>query len=133
MPDDNVTIDAEMSIDEYLLIRFADGVKLGAEYRKVGEKLPTNFKAPEKTGYTHTGWDPAIPATMPANRLELNAVYTPNVYQVDLNTDGGTINSGNITQYTYGVGATLPTDVTRDGFTFTGWYDIKNTKSRSKL
>ncbi|MCG4774761.1 S-layer homology domain-containing protein, partial [Lawsonibacter sp. DFI.5.51] len=28
--------------------------------------------------------------------------------------------------YTYGVGATLPTDVTRTGYTFNGWYDNEN-------
>ena len=39
-----------------------------------------------------------------------------------LNANGGTINSGVITSYTYGVGATLPTDVTREGYTFAGWY-----------
>ena len=40
-----------------------------------------------------------------------------------LNTNNGTIDSGNITGYTFGRGATLPTDVTRLGYTFAGWYD----------
>ena len=47
-------------------------------------------------------------------------------YTVTLNTNGGTINSGNITSYTYGTGATLPTDVTKDGFVFGGWCDNIN-------
>ncbi len=47
-------------------------------------------------------------------------------YTLTFNTNGGTINSGNITEYTYGVGATLPTDVTRTGYTFKGWYDNEN-------
>lgn len=42
---------------------------------------------------------------------------------ITLNTNGGTINSGDITTYDKGTGATLPTDVTRDGYTFDGWYD----------
>ena len=42
---------------------------------------------------------------------------------VTLNANGGTINSGNITEYTEGIGATLPTDVTKDGHQFGGWYD----------
>ena len=42
---------------------------------------------------------------------------------VTLNTNGGTINSGNITTYEEGTGATLPTDVTKEGYTFAGWYD----------
>ncbi|MBR1625163.1 MAG: InlB B-repeat-containing protein, partial [Clostridia bacterium] len=39
-----------------------------------------------------------------------------------LNTNGGTINSGNVTFYETGVGATLPTDVTKNGYGFKGWY-----------
>ena len=42
---------------------------------------------------------------------------------VTLNTNGGTINSGNVTTYDEGTGAALPTDITRDGYTFAGWYD----------
>ena len=42
---------------------------------------------------------------------------------VTLNVNGGTFNSGNITEYTEGTGATLPTDVTKDGHQFGGWYD----------
>lgn len=49
------------------------------------------------------------------------------IYKVALDTNGGKINSGNITTYTKGVGATLPTDVTKDAtaqytFAFDGWY-----------
>lgn len=42
---------------------------------------------------------------------------------VTLHANGGTINSGNITEYTEGTGATLPTDVTKEGHQFGGWYD----------
>ena len=39
-----------------------------------------------------------------------------------MNANGGTINSGNVTSYKQGVGATLPTNVTKSGYTFGGWY-----------
>ena len=44
-------------------------------------------------------------------------------YTVTLHTNGGTINAGNVTSYNYGTGATLPTNVTKDGYTFDGWFD----------
>ena len=49
-------------------------------------------------------------------------------YNVTLNTDGGTINSGSITSYFQGFGAKLPTDVTRTGYIFDGWYDDNGSK-----
>ena len=52
--------------------------------------------------------------------------WTADSYTVTLHPSGGTIAQGkDVTAYTYGVGATLPTaaDVTRDLYTFAGWYD----------
>ncbi|MGN1473482.1 MAG: beta strand repeat-containing protein, partial [Eubacteriales bacterium] len=55
---------------------------------------------------------------------ELNpTVIAESYYTVTLDADGGTVNSGNVTGYVYGVGATLPTDMTRWGYGFDGWYD----------
>ena len=62
-------------------------------------------------------------ASVPADVTELTVQWTAPTYTVTLHTNGGTINNGNVTEYTYGVGATLPTDVTRTGYTFKGWYD----------
>ena len=65
-------------------------------------------------------------ASVPADVTELTVQWTAPTYTVTLNAGDGTINSGNVTEYTYGVGATLPTDVTRTGYTFKGWYDNEN-------
>ena len=91
---------------------------------------------PTKPGYTFTGWNGTgingrdlkyviIPNGSTGNR-EYAADWTPEIYVVTLNTNGGKINSGNVTDYTYGQGATLPTDVTKAGYTFKGWYDNEN-------
>lgn len=53
----------------------------------------------------------------------VTATFEIDTYTVTLHPDGGTINSGNVTSYTYLTGATLPTDITRDGKDFDGWYD----------
>ena len=67
-------------------------------------------------------------ASVPADVTELTVQWTAPTYAVTLNTNGGTINSGNVTGYTYGVGATLPAadDMTYTGHTFKGWYDNEN-------
>ena len=66
-------------------------------------------------------------ASVPADVTELTVQWTAPTYAVTLNTNGGTIADGkDVTGYTYGVGATLPTDVTRTGYTFKGWYDNEN-------
>lgn len=60
-----------------------------------------------------------------ARYLDVSALYTymaTKKYSVTLNTNGGTINSGNVNEYTFGTGATLPTDITLTGHTFGGWY-----------
>ena len=57
--------------------------------------------------------------------MTLKAKWELSTYSVTLQTDGGTIASGKeVTGYTYGTGAVLPTanDITRDGYRFDGWY-----------
>jgi len=65
-------------------------------------------------------------AIVPAEVTKLTVQWTAPTYAVTLNTNGGTIADGkDVTGYTYGVGATLPTadDMTYTGHTFKGWYD----------
>ena len=66
--------------------------------------------------------------SVPADVTELTVQWTAPTYAVTLHTNGGTINNGNVTGYTYGVGATLPAadDMTYTGHTFKGWYDNEN-------
>ena len=66
--------------------------------------------------------------SVPADVTELTVQWTAPTYTVTLHANGGTINNGNVTEYTYGVGATLPTadDMTYTGHTFKGWYANEN-------
>ena len=100
-------------------------------------KTGSEFTAPASDGMTRPAGDTgsyfmwldsngnsyAPGASVPADVTELTVQWTAPTYTVTLNAGNGTINSGNVTSYTYGVGATLPTDVTRTGYTFKGWYD----------
>ncbi|MBO7055505.1 MAG: ribosomal protein L7/L12, partial [Bacteroidales bacterium] len=97
----------------------------------VGATLPDDTEI-TREGYTFAGWymnsnydGVAIEeiSTTDFGDKTYYVKWSVNTYDVTLNTNGGTINSGNIASYTYGVGATLPTDVTKTGFTFLGWYN----------
>ena len=61
--------------------------------------------------------------------MTLKAKWELSTYSVTLQTDGGTIASGKeVTGYTYGTGAVLPTtnDITCEGYRFDGWYADSN-------
>ena len=67
--------------------------------------------------------------SVPAGVTTLTAQWMPDTYTVTLHLNDGTIANGkNVTEYTYGTGATLPTadDITRAGHTFEGWYEDEN-------
>ena len=105
-------------------------------------KTGSEFTAPASDGMTRPDGDTGnffmwrgsngkfyVPGdSVPADVTALTVQWTAPTYTVTLNTNGGTINSGNVTGYTYGVGATLPTagDMTYTGHTFKGWYDNEN-------
>ena len=103
-------------------------------------KTGSEFTAPASGGLTRPDGDAgsffmwlgsngklyAPGVNVPADVTELTVQWTAPTYAVTLHTNGGTINNGNVNSYTYGAGATLPTDVTRTGYTFKGWYDNEN-------
>ena len=97
--------------------------------------LPTNADI-KKTGHRLVGWyeksdysGTAVTAVA-ANTAEHKTYYarwTPETYEVRLHENGGTINEGNVTSYTYGTGATLPTNVTKSNSVFKGWWTLDGT------
>ena len=119
-----------------------NGGKLGgsSDAIQIIVKNGSKFTAPASGGLTRPAGDTgsyfmwldsngnsyAPGASVPADVTALTVQWTAPTYTVTLHTNDGTINSGNVTEYTYGVGATLPTDVTRTGYTFKGWYDNEN-------
>ena len=118
------------------------GGKLGnsSEDIQIIVKTGSEFTAPASDGLTRPAGDTGSyfmwldgngksyePGdSVPADVTELTVQWTAPTYTVTLHANGGTINNGNVTEYTYGVGATLPTDVTRTGYTFKGWYYNEN-------
>ena len=75
---------------------------------------------PTKPGYTFTGWNPELPAAMPAENLTLTAHWSPDIYAITYNLDGGTA-SGNPDFYTVESSTITLNPPTRTGYTFIGW------------
>ena len=104
------------------------------DWSKDGAALTALDPAPTKEGHSIEGWYYDNNGTEAKWNFDTDKVkYTMTLkakwelpsYSVTLQTDGGTIASGKeVTGYTYGTGAVLPTadDITREGYRFDGWY-----------
>ncbi len=115
----------------YLL---AGGTVTGNPESYTIESSNITLKNPARTGYTFTGWsgtdlsgsnntDVTIQAGSTGDR-EYTAHWTVEDYKVTLNGNGGS-GGTDLTTYTYGTGISLPTDWTRTGYSFEGWYDTE--------
>ena len=94
-----------------------------------------------RTGHDFTGWNTKADGSgtsytdeqevknltdTDGGTVTLYAQWKPSTYAVALYPNEGTIApEKNVTQYTYGTSAALPTaeDITRDGYAFKGWYE----------
>ena len=86
--------------------------------------------APTKVGYEFIGWtydgqsEPVMDVTVPAGTTG-NKTYTANwvakEYTVTLDLDGGTMSGSTTITVTYDELYSLPTQVTKAGYTFAGW------------
>ena len=95
---------------------FADKVNRDLHYN---DPTPNFGSDPTRDGYTFAGWEPVV-----ADKVTGNATYTAKweakSYTVTYNSNGGTVVKPETV--TYGNKATKPTNPTRSGYTFAGWY-----------
>lgn len=105
--------------------------------------------SPTKNGYDFAGWEPAIPATYPAENMTCVAKYTGKTYKISYSDQG--LNSGsesgkNFTgktgnlpvSYKYGEETIIPAAVTSisindNSISFLGWYTENSCDDRYKL
>ena len=115
----NMTLTAKWTAKSYTITFDTNG---GSDIGHITQDYGTTINAPAaptKTGYTFMGWEPELPATMPAGDMTLTAQWRINRYTVTFDTDGGSTVAP-ITQ-DYGTAITAPADPTRGGYTFIGW------------
>ena len=120
MPAHNMTITAQWTVNQYTITFDTDG---GSEVAPITQDYGTAITAPAaptREGYTFTGWDKTIPATMPAGDMTITAQWTVNQYTITYDLDGGTA-EGNPDTYTVETDAFTLKNPTRPGYTFTGW------------
>ena len=120
----DVTITAvfKKTVNPYTITFDSDGGSAVASITQDYGTAVTAPTAPTKTGYTFKGWNPAVPATMPANDLTVKAQWEINKYTITFDSDGGS-EVASITQ-DYGTPVTAPTAPTKTGYTFKGWNPV---------
>ncbi|MBR5113337.1 MAG: InlB B-repeat-containing protein, partial [Clostridia bacterium] len=115
MPADDMTVVAQWKINQYTITFDTDG---GNEIEAITQDYDTDITAPAdpvKTGYTFTGWQPEIPAKMPAENITVKAVYEQITYHATIKADGETIT---VIDFVYGQKSiALPDVPEKEGYT----------------
>ncbi len=116
---------AVFEINEYTITWDVDGETTEKTYKF--DEAVENIANPTKTGYVFAGWADetgavvTVPATMPANDVNLKATWTVETYVLKFNTDGGNEIGDIIVTYNEDITSKIPANPTKEGHTFTGW------------
>ena len=130
----NITLYAKWTANEYTVtFDYKDGTTTPTTTVVTYNEAYGTLPAPTRTGYTFNGWyleeefNNEVTSTITvttADNHTLYAKWTAKEYNITYMSDGSQLSDLTPTNYTYGVGVTtLPTNVTKDGYTFKGWYD----------
>ena len=116
---DNVIITAQYTINQYA-ITFVDHD--GDVIATLTQDYATDVTAPAnpvREGYTFDGWEPTVPATMPAKDMTIKATYSINTYYITWVIEGVEETTG----YVYDTYVNKENPAAPDGYGFGGWYD----------
>ena len=97
MPAENITLNAEFSINNYTIKYIVDGKEYHSETIEYNTEI-IPIEAPEKDGYEFNCWQ-ALPLTMPDNDVEVVAVYDeiPTELIITIGQYGSTVYSSKYT------------------------------------
>ena len=95
MPANDVIVNGSFSINSYVLTYKVDGEAYRKDTLNYAAAV-TPLVAPTKEGYTFSGWS-EIPATMPANSVEVIGTFVVNKYLLQVLIDGEVVYSDSIT------------------------------------
>ena len=123
----DITLYAQWSNLYTLEWDFQEGTPSHNNYTHAGEvAYGTTLTTPTLTreGWTFVGWDPVVPATMPAQDVTYVAQWRVNTYTVIWNPNGGNWSCSTVSieeTYSYSEKINIPAKPTRAGYTFNGW------------
>lgn len=118
MPAEDLVISGTFNVNSYTVTYKVTGEEDVVETYNYGTAI-TLRSEPLKNGYTFSGWTPTeLPATMPADDLEVTGAFSINQYTITFVSDGTDV--APITQ-NYDTDVVAPTAPTRTGYTFNGW------------
>lgn len=118
MPAHNVEVNGSFTANKYKVIFSSDGAVIKEETLPFGTSItaPAN---PTKTGYTFTGWNPAVDATVPAHDVTYTAEFTVNIYKVSYYVGDELVHEDEVAfGNTFSLWNYMPDE---DGFVFNGW------------
>jgi uncharacterized repeat protein (TIGR02543 family) len=123
MPHNNVVFTAQWTINQYSITFDVDG---GSDVTTITQDYGTPITAPTdptKEGYTFKRWTPSLPTTMPAENVNVTAVWEINKYHVVLqdteNAELSYVTVPNI-DGTFNCGTTIEVSLqVDDGYSFT--------------
>jgi len=122
MPAHDVNVTGTFSINSHKLTYVVDGEEYKSYELEYGATI-TPEPAPEKEGYTFSGWS-EIPETMPARDVMVTGTFSVNKYKLTYTVDGEEYKSYELD---YGASITLEAAPTKEGYTFSGWSKIPET------
>ncbi len=119
MPATDVIVTATLKAITYTVTYLVDGYGYKAMRVDYGAAL-TAETAPEKEGYTFSGWS-EIPETMPAQDVTITGTFSINRYKLIYEVDGEEYKT-----YTIRYASTIIpiSEPTKEGHTFSGWSEI---------
>ena len=128
VPANDVTYEGTYTANSYIVTYVVDGEVYKTESVVYGAQI-TAITAPEKVGYTFSGWS-EIPATMPAEEVKVYGTFAINSYLVTFKIGDEVIASDSLE---YGAAIIAPEAPEKEGHTFAGWGEVAATVPASDV
>ena len=122
VPARHVTYTATLTANNYTITFYLNGEYYSAVTLPYGAAIaPIEVSVPD--GYVFNGWSPEVPATMPAQNMNIYGTLSENTVTVSFDLNGGTGTVPAQIAEVIGTQIALPAqgDITREGYNFLGW------------